>query len=664
MMLRKFSRDALESEPHGVLFKDLYPWEAIDDTPFGSSLAVVTPGGRTMLHSHDPAETFIICRGAGTISVNQQTAAVAPGDVIYLPPGCVHDLCNDSLTEDLVFVSVFWKARAASSLRPAPRLIIPSPPTPNGPLHLGHLSGPYLLADVVRRYCRMRGIAAQLVCLTDDHQSYVADRAAIEGDAPDALAARFGDEITRALAAFHADADIRIAPSRDPAYRDAIRARFARLVAGGALTLREADALHCTRCDLALYDSYVAGGCPQCGAPTYGFLCETCNAAFDTAQLVEPRCDRCGDPAVVRRAQRWVFPIAPHAAGLADYHRRVRLSPKLRMLAARWLERRSREDQDDRGERAALDFAPPASQPGRWGIPADGLDGHIISPWFEVALAGSYLRERYAPDAEVSCFFGYDNAYLYLIHDPAVSLALDPRAPLPTELAANEFLLLDDAKMSTSRSRALDANLVLSRVPADLVRLYLAKIRPEDARTNASLPIAQMFLLTVTRHWQSWLSRLGAAIASEAGGLAPAAANASLQPWSHEQQQFLNQLQALVTRARDGYEACSLREASSAIHELVERATGFGAAQAHLAGVPALAAQRATGLALELAAARTLAMIAAPIMPAFAQQLWTCLGEGGAIAWSDDAWPVTPGQPIAAMAEPFFPAVIDLIGAT
>jgi methionyl-tRNA synthetase len=648
MMLRKFSRELLESEPHGVLFRDLYPWDAIDHTPFGSSLAIVEPGGRTMLHSHDPAETFIICRGAGTISVDQQTEAVAPGDVIYLPPGCIHDLRNDSLTDDLVFVSVFWKARPASKLGPAPRLILPSPPTPNGPLHLGHLAGPYLLADVMRRYQRARGIASQLVLLTDDHQSYVADRAAFEGAAPADLAARYGDAIARALAAFHAEPDVRIATSRDAEYRAAVHARFARLLAEGKLEERDATALSCERCALELYDSYVVGGCPHCGARTYGALCESCNAAFDSAALVEPRCDRCGDPATVRTARRLVFPIRPYVAALAEYHRGLRLSPKLRRLAAQWLER---------------DYAPAASQTARWGIPIDGRDGEIISPWFEVALAGSYLRERYAPDAEVACCFGYDNAYLYLVQDPAVSLALDARAPLPRELAANEFLMLDDAKMSTSRLRALDAGTVLSRVPADLVRLYLAKVRPEDAATNASIPIAQAFLLTVTRFWQAWLSRLGAALATEAAGRAPAVANASLAPWSHEQQEFLAQLETLLARARTGYEAGSLREASSAIHDLVERALGFGAAQSHLAGIPALAAQRATGLALELAAARTLAIMVAPIMPVFAHQLWACLGETGAVPWLDEVVPAPVGQPIDLASQRFFPAAIDF-GAT
>src|SRR5262245_61341992 len=114
MTIRKFARDQLATEPHNVLYKDIYPWEAIEDTPFGASLAVVEPGGRTMLHSHAPAETFIICRGAGTMMIEQQTTPVGPGDVVYIHPGSVHDLRNDSPTEDLVFVSVFWTAPQAS----------------------------------------------------------------------------------------------------------------------------------------------------------------------------------------------------------------------------------------------------------------------------------------------------------------------------------------------------------------------------------------------------------------------------------------------------------------------------------------------------------------------------------------------------------------------
>ncbi|HEY5927602.1 MAG TPA: class I tRNA ligase family protein, partial [Kofleriaceae bacterium] len=380
-------------------------------------------------------------------------------------------------------------------------------------------------------------------------------------------------------------------------------------------------------------------GCPQCKQRAFGSFCESCNATYDSAELVEPQCDRCKKPASVRQVKRWFFPLAPYKERLAEYHRQLRLSPKLRKLAAAWLD---------------TDFAPAATQVGTWGIPAG--DDQIISPWFEVALAGSYLRERLAADAKITSCFGYDNAFLYLVQDPAVCFALEREAAAPAELAANEFLLLDDGKMSTSRGNVLDADDLLARVPADLLRLYLAKMRPEDDRSNVNLATAQMFLTMIPRYWQGWLSRLGAALAAETKSRAPQPANASLAPWSHEQTQFLSQLDALVARARRGYDACSLKEVSIAIHELVERAVNFGAGQGHLAGVPKLETERATGLALELAAARTLAMLVAPVMPSFATRLWNALGYGGAIPWLDDVMPIAADQPIALANTQFFTA--------
>jgi methionyl-tRNA synthetase len=306
----------------------------------------------------------------------------------------------------------------------------------------------------------------------------------------------------------------------------------------------------------------------------------------------------------------------------------------------------------------------PASQESPWGIAIEraGFTGQVISPWLEVALAGGYLADRWAPGGRIHHLFGFDNAFLYLIHDPAASLALDPGAELPAVLVANEFLMLDDAKMSTSGGHALDADAVLAQVPADLLRLYLARIRPEDVRTSASLPAAQVYMTLVAQHWQGWLARLGACVAAEAAGAAPAPANPSLAPWSAEQTAFLGYLGQLAGRAQRAYEDGSLKEAAAALHELAERATSFGATQVHLAGVPSLAGQRATGLALELAAARAFAAIAAPLMPAFAERLWRCLGYTGPITWGGDVELVPPGQRIdaAGLAARFFPERIEL----
>jgi methionyl-tRNA synthetase len=625
----------LESEPHGVRFKDLYPWDAIDDTPFGASHAVIEGGGRTMLHSHDPAETFVICRGQGTIVIDDTPTQVTPGDVIYLPPHSMHELRNASPAEELVFLSVFWSAPIEDKIDRTPRLLVPAPPTPNGTLHLGHLAGPYLIADVMRRYFRARGIPATLVCLVDEHQSYVADRAHHDGVTPAETATTFADSTLRVFDQLGAPPDVRIFPTRDAEYRAAIAERLGRLVASGAVEAREVESLYCEACRLALVDSYVYGTCPHCSAKTFGFSCEACSGVNLCSDLGEPICDRCERPASRRTTRQLVLPLAPYLPALAEYHRAIKLAPKLMRLAAQWLAN-----------------PPPfvyASHPGDWGIAVPGLDGQVISSWFEVALATPYLRERHG--GRLACFFGYDNAFLYLVHDPAVSLALDPRAPLTGTLCANEFLLLDDAKMSTSRSHAVIAEAILAKVPADLLRLYLAKLRPEDGRMNTSLPQAQLFMT------------FGRAVANEAGSRAPQPANTSLAPWPADQNRFLAQLGDLVERARRGYEELSLKEVSLAIHELIERAQAFGVSQAQLAGVPAFAGVRATGLALELVAAEKLAMITAPVMPAFAEQLWRALGFDGAIDWIDEVSPIPAGQAIdtrVLIERGFFPPVVQL----
>ncbi len=650
MTIRKFVREELEVEPHDVRFKDLYPWGAIADTPFGASLAVVAPGGRTMLHSHTPAETFVICRGSGTMTIDEQATRVSAGDVIYNPPHSRHDLKNDSSTDELVFVSVFWDPRGVESrdAARAPRLLLPSPPTSNGPLHLGHLAGPYLIADVMRRYYRARGTPATFVCLMDEHQSYVLDRAGAEGTTAGELATRYSDQMAHTLAQFHAAPDECIYPTRDASYRAAVHDRFVKLLQAGRLESRELETWFCADCDLSLYDSFVLGKCPRCGAHCFGFLCDACCAPNQTTDLVDAVCDRCGRPPSVRVVRRLVFPLAPYAARLGRYHDQLRASPKLRRLAAQWL--------------AQLGVVP-ATQVSTWGIAVDvpGFEGQVISPWFEVALAASYLQARHAPDGEMLPFFGYDNAFLYLIHDPAVSLALDPEATLPHRLVANEFLLLGDAKMSTSSSHSLRALEVLASVPADLLRLYLAKIRPEEARTSFSVAAGQMYLTVVSQYWQSWFARLGENLASETGSLAPKPSAAGT--WSAEQTEFLSCVKELLGRARRGYETSSLKEVTSVIHELVDRASSFGAAQTPLAGIASLEGQRTTGLALELAALRSFAMIVAPVMPVFAEQLWACLGYEAPVEWVDEVEPVAGGQRIATevlVARPFFPAAITL----
>jgi methionyl-tRNA synthetase len=629
MTIRKFDPGALESEPHRVRFKDIYPWDAIERTPFGSSLAVIEPGGATILHGHAVAETFVICRGSGTISIDDVKNSVGPGDVVYLRPNSVHQLANDSDSEELMFVSVHWTPQVARP-KPRPAFVVPSPPTSNGPLHLGHLGGPYLIADVAHRFARMQGVPSSFVFLADEHQSYVMKRAEVEGGAVEKTALAHSQQFVEVLRKFHAEPDAFVFPSRDAEYQRAVRGNFERLRAAGALELRSTEDLYCDRCERVLYDGLVEGTCPSCSAPSNGFACQICCAPNETNDLVRPICTRCKRTPSKRRAQRWFFPLAPFVERLHAYQAQLALSPKLRGLAARILERPG--------------LAPPASEISSWGIPLElaGFEGQVIAPWFEIALAAPYLRDRFAPKSEVIACFGRDNAYLYLIHDPAVCMALGVEEALPARLATNEFLLLEDRKMSTSGGHALDAREALEQIPAEPLRLFLAMTRPEEAPESVSLEQARGFAASLDRHWRSWLEGTARALAEESDSKVPSA-----EAWSPEQSHFLAELELHLERAGRGYRELSLREASSAILELAGRAHAFSVSQEHLANLAALRSHRMTGLAVELAAVKSLAVMIAPLMPTFAARIWDALGESGSIVWPNQLELLPAGRALA-----------------
>lgn len=666
MLIRKFDRTALDSEPEKVLYKDLYPWEQIEDTPFGASLAIIEPGGQTMIHSHDPDETFIIFQGSGTMFVDEESTPVGQGDVIVMPSGSEHTLRNDSESEPLMFLSVFWWGddtdtnsfhmfgdddETDTSTLP-PRLIFPSPPTSNGPLHVGHLAGPYLMADVIRRYDSLTNRPGSVfLCLTDDHQSYTLGRAHQEGSPVEEVCQKYSNHIRNCLSQCSSSPDLMVTPSRDEKYKEAVRQAFKKLFDTGFIVIEERDVFYCEACNRSLFDGHVVGYCPHCGHSSLGFACESCCLPNQTVDLIEPECTQCEQLPVLRRETRLVFDLEPTRQVLGRYHAHLKLPPKLKALSARFL--------------AAENIRVPASAPSEWGIsvPLEGYEDQVISPWLEIALANHHLRERVGPHSSVTHTFGYDNAFCYLMSDPAISLALDQSVRLADELVVNEYLSLNDVKMSTGKAHYLSPDILLSRVPIDMLRFYLASVRPEIGQTSCSLRHMSDTLngLLIGR-WQDWLASLGDRVTNEFYSSAP-----GYEVWGDDHNEFYADLTALNNSARQAYENRRLQLVVKACIDLTTRATVFGQDQQHLAGFPEYLEHRSTSVALELAAAKLLALFTYPIMPNFGAQLWKVLGHFQPITeagWSKQVVLLEPGQRILARAglcgRRFFPDRIDL----
>jgi methionyl-tRNA synthetase len=658
MLIRHLRRDEMLPAAD-VRVAPVLPWDQVPDPPFSSVWAVVEPGERTRCHMHHEVEAFFIASGQGTVTAGDRRETVTAGDVVYFPPFTTHTLENDC-DEELLFLTIYWQDAAAAAERlstdervAAPRrtLIYATPPTPNGDLHLGHLAGPYLAADVHRRYLRLRGVDARLITGSDDNQSYVASMAEQRGESGDRTCDHFAGRIEAALTALDAAPDHFQRFHGTGAPRHDVQELFRRLLASGHVEEREEPTLVCPRCDRQLFEAWVSGGCPFCGAATSGNGCEGCGIANDPVALSHPECRTCGGPPEVRPARRFVFPLEPHRDALAKRLAGASLPTNLRLLC-------------DRAFAAGELPAPAVTHRAEWGtpVPLPGWEGHVIWSWFEMApgyaSAARALGHRLGwpaderpltgrGDTRVVQFFGIDNGFFIAFLMTGLYLASEPRAEPPVDFVCNEFYRLDDSKFSTSRRHLLTFADLEDRFDSDAVRYFLARTRPEDEQTSFTLRDLETTARDELGAWGGWLSDLGRRLEERFGGLAPEPGS-----WTGAQRRFYKRLIDLVAGIAESYEAesFSTRRACMGLEALVREVRGFALAEARWSTEAGRRDEERTAMALELAAAHALAQAAWPVMPRFAERLWRCLALDGTpqeVRWEHVPGWVPPDRRVA-----------------
>jgi methionyl-tRNA synthetase len=228
----------------------------------------------------------------------------------------------------------------------------------------------------------------------------------------------------------------------------------------------------------------------------------------------------------------------------------------------------------------------------------------------------------------------------------------------------NEFYRLDGLKFSTSRRHAIWGRELLAKVPADVLRFYLAYTGPEVEGTSFTLAeFATTCDYELAGTWQPWLRELGQKLARDFDGRVPATGD-----WTGEQRFFYARLEQLTATAAEAYEAATFspQRAVRTLCELVREARRFGKAQLAWRRVATRSEERRTAAALELLAVKQLALLAAPILPLFAARLWRNLGYeaplGAQRLEHDLSW-VTPGLRTELEAT-YFPNVREALSPT
>lgn len=368
------------------------------------------------------------------------------------------------------------------------RTVVISPaPTANGDLHLGHIAGPFLAADVHTRYARSQGREALLGTGFQDTSTFVVTTAHRRGVTPAELVATSAAQISASLEAMGIGVDGYTGD--DDRFTKWVVDFVGRLYSAGKLELRTMKFPYSSRSGEFLVDGFASGSCPECLAEGCAGLCESCGQLVAAGDLLDVRSTLDpSDPVVLREADVLVLPVERYRSQLQEHFSRhaAGMRPHMAQAMAAML------------AKPLPDF--PVTYPTSWGIevPFPEVAGQRVNPNAEpmawsmhatALAAGSSSEDELwlaGAGSEIVYFLGFDNIYPFAIAGPAMLLALDGRYDLPTRYLTNEFYELDHRKFSTSRGHVVWSRELAAEVPRDLIRFHLAATSPEHQRTSFS----------------------------------------------------------------------------------------------------------------------------------------------------------------------------------
>ena len=363
-------------------------------------------------------------------------------------------------------------------------LITTALPYANGPVHIGHLAGVYVPADIYARFLRMRGEDVLLIGGSDEHGVPITIKARNEGVTPQDIVDRYHNIIKDAFAGLGISFDVYGRTTSDT-HRKTASDFFRTLDEKGEFVKKTSEQLYDPEAGQFLADRYVTGTCPHCGnTAAYGDQCEKCGSSLSATDLIDPKSALSGATPVMRETTHWYLPLDKWEPALRQWiledHKEWR--PNVYGQCKSWLD---------------LGLQPRAvSRDLDWGIPVPAKDaeGKVLYVWFDapigyisntIDLTDDWERWWKDPETKMIHFIGKDNIVFHCIVFPAMLMA-HGGYNLPENVPANEFLNLEDDKISTSKNWAVWLHEYLRELPGreDELRYVLTANAPETKDNN------------------------------------------------------------------------------------------------------------------------------------------------------------------------------------
>jgi len=367
-------------------------------------------------------------------------------------------------------------------------LVTAALPYANGEIHLGHLAGAYLPADIYVRYLRLRGRQVLFICGTDEYGVPITLTAEKQGLSPKELVDRNYASIRDSFAGLGIEFDNFSQTSR-PIHAETASAFFFDLHQHGRLIQKTTPQFYSPSQDRFLADRYIEGTCPRCGSDrARGDQCENCGSSLDPTDLLDPRDALKGEPLELRDTTHWYIPLGQWQEALENFiGRHPEWKENVQQYCRSWFK-------SGLGDRAVTrDIA--------WGVdvPLPDHEGKVLYVWFDapigyVSATREWARQQGDPEAwrtwwqdpgtRLIHFIGKDNVVFHTLMFPAMLMAHSEPWVLPDNVPANEFLNLEGRKLSTSRSFAVWLPEYLQTFQPDPLRYTLARNLPETRDMN------------------------------------------------------------------------------------------------------------------------------------------------------------------------------------
>jgi len=526
-------------------------------------------------------------------------------------------------------------------------------PYADGPLHLGHIAGAYLPADIFARYHRTKGNEVLMVSGSDQHGTPITLKAEQEGKKPGEIAAEYHQQFLESWQKLGISFDL-FTRTETANHAEVTQDIFLTLLNRGYIYKSTVLQAFCPNCQRFLPDRYIEGTCPYCDSPgARGDQCDECGRPINPVELIDPRCRSCGTTPQFKDSEHFFLKLSAfNDRLLAWVKQQTHWRPNVLNFTTRYLE------QGLKDRAITRDIA--------WGIPLplDGFESKRIYVWFEAVIGylsaskewaksiGDEERWRSFWQGEVKSYYfiGKDNIPFHTIIWPAMLMGYDD-LNLPYDVPSNEFLTIEGKRLSTSRNWAVWLPDYLSRYDPDPLRYLLSINMPETGDTNFS--------------WREFVRRNNDELVATYGNLVhrvltftyrsfDGCVPAPGEKFDNLSQKLIESAKHTLDEAGELISSCHFKQAATRAMQLAQETNRYLDEKSPWKTIKQDRQKSASALYTALIVISCLRTVLYPFLPFSSQKLHEFLGYEGNV--QDDGWQLrlpTPGQKLVCP-EPLF----------